>query len=32
MQERGGRKILYLESLGERPALHTLSKMHKETK
>lgn len=27
----GGREVYYLESLGELPALRTLSKMHKET-
>lgn len=26
-----GRKVYYLESLGELPALHTLSEMDKET-
>lgn len=30
MQDMGGREVYYLESLGELPALRTLSKMHKE--
>lgn len=28
MQQIGGKKAYYLGSLGELPALHTLSKMH----